>query len=52
VEMLARLDGDSSPDAKTEQLRARADRIYDWHNAVGMGQLARHFLDRYDDLIA
>ena len=52
VEMLARLDRNWDHDAKTAQLRARADSIYELHNAVGMGQLARVFLCRHHDLIA
>jgi putative glycosyltransferase (TIGR04372 family) len=52
VEMLTRFDGDTSLDTKTLQLRARADGIYEKHNVVGMGQFARDFLCRHDDLIA
>jgi putative glycosyltransferase (TIGR04372 family) len=50
-EMLERLEGDSSQDVKTTQLRARADGIYELHNVVGMGQLARDFVRRYHDLL-
>jgi putative glycosyltransferase (TIGR04372 family) len=50
-EMFARLDGDSGQRAETAQLRARADSIYESHSVVGMGELARDFLRRHDDLI-
>ena len=51
VEMFTRLDGASS-DADLEDLRTRADRIYQSHGHLGMAQLSRGFLRRYRDLIA
>ena len=49
VEMFTRLDGASS-DADLEDLRTRADRIYQSHGHVGMAQLSRGFLRRYRDI--
>jgi len=50
-EMLERLDGDSQPDSAADELRARADRIYDENEVVGMSQLAGEFVRRYATLI-
>jgi putative glycosyltransferase (TIGR04372 family) len=51
-EMLARLDGSVSDRTEVSDLRLRADQIYGSHEAFGMGQLARDFLQRYECLIA
>lgn len=50
-EMLDRIDGNSPPDAEADELRARADRIYNASGVVGMGQLAREFVRRHASLI-
>lgn len=51
-EMLARLDGHSQADPEATELRGQADRIYEEHDVVGGGQLAREFLRRHRALIA
>ncbi|MFZ3354854.1 MAG: TIGR04372 family glycosyltransferase [Xanthobacteraceae bacterium] len=51
-EMLERLDGNSQPDMDVDELRVRADRIYDAGGVVGMGRLAGEFVRRYATLIA
>lgn len=51
-EMLERLDGKSTPDGETAELRAKADQIYEKHNAFGMAVLARGFVRQYRDLIS
>ena len=51
AEMLTRLDAGASSDADVEDLRARADRIYQSHGHFGMARLSRGFLRRYRDLI-
>jgi len=51
-EMLERLDDNSQLDAEADELRARADRIYDGSGVVGMGRLATEFVRRYAALIA
>ena len=50
--MLERLDGNSQPEAGADELRVRADRIYDENEVVGMSQLAGEFVRRYATLIA
>jgi putative glycosyltransferase (TIGR04372 family) len=52
VEMFMRLEGGASSDAELEDLRTRADRIYQSHGHIGMAQPSRGFLRRYRDLIA
>lgn len=51
-EMLLRLDSELERDDEADNLRKRADRIYDANGIVGMGQLAREFVRRHADLIA
>jgi putative glycosyltransferase (TIGR04372 family) len=51
VEMLARLDGNSDDDAEVAELRSRADRIYQAHDALGMGILPRDFLRQQADFV-
>ena len=41
-----------NPTPDVDELRARADRIYDASGVVGMGQLAGAFVRRYATLIA
>jgi putative glycosyltransferase (TIGR04372 family) len=52
AEMLERLDGTLSQDADVADMRARADQIYQTHDAFGMGILAAGFLRRHRALIA
>ena len=50
-EMLDRLDGQSSEDAEVAEMRSRADRIYESHDAFGMAALTCEFLRRHRELI-
>jgi putative glycosyltransferase (TIGR04372 family) len=51
-EMLLRLDGDLADDMELSELRSKADGVYDSHGSLGMGRIARSFLQRHGDLIA
>jgi len=51
VEMFTRFEDGASSDAELEDLRTRADRIYQSHGHIGMAQPSRCFLRRYRDLI-
>ena len=51
-EMLERIDGKLQPDSQTDELRARADRIYGAKGVGGMSQLASEFVHRYATFIA
>ncbi len=50
-EMLERVDGNEQPDLEMNELRERADRIYNANGVFGMGQLAKEFMRRYATLV-